>query len=157
MRSAERGVRNKIRTKSVSPPNSAFEKWSPRSDSHRRIRVYETRPVAAEAQGQRQIRRPKSEGRRKPEFRNPNDEAPRRFGFLKWRSHVDLHHELPPSQSGVQNSLHLESVANDETRSPNDKTADSPLVRISSFVILSVFVIRNSDFEDGIRDRTCTD
>jgi hypothetical protein len=22
---------------------------------------------------------------------------------LKWRSHVDLHHELPPSQSGVQN------------------------------------------------------
>ena len=27
--------------------------WSPWSDSHRRIRVYETRPVAAEAQGQR--------------------------------------------------------------------------------------------------------
>src|SRR5436305_10751937 len=26
-------------------------KWSPWSDSHRRIRVYETRPVAAEAQG----------------------------------------------------------------------------------------------------------
>gem|GEM_PF-4378624 len=27
----------------------------------------------------------------------------------KWRSHVDLHHEPPPSQSGVQNCLHLES------------------------------------------------
>ena len=27
----------------------------------------------------------------------------------KWRSHVDLHHEPPPSQSGVQNLLHLES------------------------------------------------
>ena len=26
-------------------------KWGPWSDSHRRIRVYETRPVAAEAQG----------------------------------------------------------------------------------------------------------
>src|SRR4030095_6642134 len=26
-------------------------KWSPWSDSHRRIRVYETRPVAAEARG----------------------------------------------------------------------------------------------------------
>ncbi len=24
-------------------------------------------------------------------------------GLSKWRSHVDLHHELPPSQSGVQN------------------------------------------------------
>ena len=31
--------------------------------------------------------------------------------FGKWRSHVDLHHEPPPSQSGVQNSLHLESMA----------------------------------------------
>ena len=30
--------------------HSAFE-WGPWSDSHRRIRVYETRPVAAEAQG----------------------------------------------------------------------------------------------------------
>lgn len=27
------------------------EGWSPGSDSHRRIRVYETRPVAAEARG----------------------------------------------------------------------------------------------------------
>ena len=26
--------------------------WGPWSDSHRRLRVYETRPVAAEAQGQ---------------------------------------------------------------------------------------------------------
>src|ERR1017187_2717682 len=26
-------------------------KWSPGSDSHRRLRVYETRPVAAEARG----------------------------------------------------------------------------------------------------------
>ena len=32
-------------------PRSAFE-WGPWSDSHRRIRVYETRPVATEAQGQ---------------------------------------------------------------------------------------------------------
>ena len=32
-------------------PEPAGEGWSPRSDSHRRIRVYETRPVAAEAQG----------------------------------------------------------------------------------------------------------
>jgi hypothetical protein len=48
-------------------------KWSPWSDSHRRLRVYETRPVAAEAQG-----------------------------LLNWRSHVDLHHELPPSQGSVQ-------------------------------------------------------
>ena len=36
---------------------------------------------------------------------------PSDFGFLHWRSHVDLHHEPPPSQSGVQNWLHLESVA----------------------------------------------
>ena len=57
-------------------------KWSLRSDSHRRIRVYKTRPVAAEAQG-----------------------------LGKWRSHVDLHHELPASQTGVQNYLHLESMA----------------------------------------------
>ena len=57
-------------------------KWSPWSDSHRRIRVYETRPVAAEARG-----------------------------LGKWRSHVDLHHELPASQTGVQNYLHLESMA----------------------------------------------
>ena len=51
-------------------------KWGPRSDSHRRIRVYETRPVAAEAQGR-----------------------------FKWCSHVDSHHEPPPSQSGVQKLL----------------------------------------------------
>src|SRR6266568_4418497 len=57
-------------------------KWSPWSDSDRRIRVYETRPVAAEARG-----------------------------LGKWRSHVDLHHELPASQTGVQNYLHLESIA----------------------------------------------
>src|SRR5213080_1307922 len=57
-------------------------KWSPWSDSHRRIRVYETRPVAAEARG-----------------------------LGKWRSHVDLHHEFPASQTGVQNYLHLESMA----------------------------------------------
>jgi hypothetical protein len=31
----------------------AGRRWSPWSDSHRRIRVYETRPVAAEAQGLR--------------------------------------------------------------------------------------------------------
>jgi hypothetical protein len=24
-------------------------------------------------------------------------------GLANWRSHVDLHHEPPPSQSGVQN------------------------------------------------------
>ena len=30
--------------------------WSPWSDSHRRIRVYETRPVAAEAQGHVNLR-----------------------------------------------------------------------------------------------------
>jgi hypothetical protein len=30
-------------------------KWGPWSDSHRRIRVYETRPVAAEAQGQKEV------------------------------------------------------------------------------------------------------
>ena len=30
-------------------------KWSPWSDSHRRIRVYETRPVAAEAQGLKMV------------------------------------------------------------------------------------------------------
>src|SRR5215470_6621429 len=29
--------------------------WSPWSDSHRRIRVYETRPVAAEAQGLKMV------------------------------------------------------------------------------------------------------
>ena len=33
---------------------------------------------------------------------------------IKWCSHVDLHHELPPSQSGVQNYLHLESKLNAE-------------------------------------------
>ena len=32
-------------------------------------------------------------------------------GLGKWRSHVDLHHELPASQTGVQNYLHLESMA----------------------------------------------
>src|SRR5437773_9692902 len=31
------------------------KKWSPWSDSHRRIRVYETRPVAAEAQGRKKF------------------------------------------------------------------------------------------------------
>ena len=31
-------------------PKPAGEDWSPWSDSHRRIRVYETRPVASEAQ-----------------------------------------------------------------------------------------------------------
>src|SRR5262249_42897006 len=41
--------------------------WGPWSDSHRRIRVYETRPVAAEAQG----RKGKSEGRRSKAERNP--------------------------------------------------------------------------------------
>jgi hypothetical protein len=30
-------------------------KWGPWSDSHRRIRVYETRPVAAEAQGLKMV------------------------------------------------------------------------------------------------------
>jgi hypothetical protein len=32
-------------------PKPTGEGWSPWSDSHRRLRVYETRPVAAEAQG----------------------------------------------------------------------------------------------------------
>ena len=58
------------------------EGWGLWSDLHRRLRVYETRPVAAEARG-----------------------------LGKWRSHVDLHHELPASQTGVQNYLHLESMA----------------------------------------------
>ena len=44
VRNADRGV-----------PHSALTtphwKWGPRSDSHRRIRVYETRPVAAEGTG----------------------------------------------------------------------------------------------------------
>src|SRR5882762_2314176 len=45
--------------------------WGPWSDSHRRIRVYETRPVAAEAQGQRQIRRPKETRIPKAEWPGP--------------------------------------------------------------------------------------
>ena len=45
--------------------------WSPWSDSHRRIRVYETRPVAAEAQGRGQIRKPNSEDRTRSEIPRP--------------------------------------------------------------------------------------
>ena len=52
-------------------------KWGLWSDSHRRIRVYETRPVAAEAQRQH------------------------------WRSHVDLHHEPSPSHGEMHNSYTL--------------------------------------------------
>src|SRR3954451_23450851 len=49
MRSADFGMWNK--DPGFCTTHSAF-KWGPWSDSHRRLRVYETRPVAAEAQGQ---------------------------------------------------------------------------------------------------------
>ena len=50
------------------------------------------------------------EARGRRERQNDEGEIPTsRLRFPKWRSHVDLHHEPPPSQSGVQNSLHLES------------------------------------------------
>ena len=60
-------------------------KWGLWSDLHRRIAVYETAPVASEAQRR--------------------DIYDLRFAIhdlRNWCSHVDLHHELPPSQSGVQ-------------------------------------------------------
>src|SRR6266700_1168574 len=78
--------------------------WSPWSDSHRRIRVYETRPVAAEAQGLGNV-----EWRRRSAERASGRPWIPHSGFRvphsRWRSHVDLHHEPPPSQSGVQNLL----------------------------------------------------
>ena len=55
---------------------------------------------------------------------------------FNWRSHVDLHHELPPSQSGVQNSLHLESPRNSECEGRNAEL-NSRVNRINSaFCIL---------------------
>src|SRR3989442_8982251 len=78
LRPIEIGVAKRIRT-----VTSAFTghyaanytmttmKWSLWSDSHRRIRVYETRPVAAEAQGR------------------------------KWRPRQELHMRPPPSQGGA--------------------------------------------------------
>ena len=54
----EIGVTNRIRTgtnaftgRDASCYIMITIKWSPGSDSHRRLRVYETRPVAAEARG----------------------------------------------------------------------------------------------------------
>ena len=55
---------------------------------------------------------------------------------FNWRSHVDLHHELPPSQGGVQNSLHLESPRNSECEGRNAEL-NSRVNRINSaFCIL---------------------
>ena len=50
-------------------------KWGPWSDSHRRIRVYETRPVAAEAQGHLKVALSRG-------F------APRTSAFAEQRSHL---------------------------------------------------------------------
>src|SRR2546422_82828 len=49
--------------------------WSLWSDSHRRIRVYKTRPVAAEAQRRRksETRMPKSEINPNAEYRSPKE------------------------------------------------------------------------------------
>src|SRR5437870_10545242 len=92
-------------------------KWSPWSDLHRRIRVYETRPVAAEAQGRsemssdeiRMTNETVHDGCR-PDSSFDIRHSTFELHHLEWCSHVDLHHEPPPSQSGVQNWLHLESV-----------------------------------------------
>ena len=88
-----------------------IKKWSPWSDSHRRIRVYETRPVAAEGTGAEQNAecRMKNDEFRMPAMRAPFCTLHSAFFIQKWRSHVDLHHEPPPSQSGVHIYLHLES------------------------------------------------
>jgi len=58
LRPIEIGVTNRIRTgtnaftgRDASCYIMITIKWSPWSDSHRRLRVYETRPVASEAQG----------------------------------------------------------------------------------------------------------
>jgi hypothetical protein len=71
---------------------SSLENWSPWSDSHRRIRVYETRPVAAEAQGL----------------------------SINWRSHVDSHHEPSPSQGEMQicYTLRAKTLTLDDGNSP---------------------------------------
>ena len=57
-RPIEIGVTNRIRTgtnaftgRDASCYIMITIKWSPGSDSHRRLRVYETRPVASEARG----------------------------------------------------------------------------------------------------------
>src|SRR5260370_33612655 len=82
--------------------------WSPWSDSHRRIRVYETRPVASEAQGPALKCRINNEEcrmgtRHSHSYFLPFFDLRSSFFIQEWRSHVDLHHEPPPSQSGVQN------------------------------------------------------
>src|SRR5580765_5036759 len=55
-------VKCRMKNSAFSIPPSALE-WSPWSDLHRRIRVYETRPVAAEAQGPTKCRRRNGECR----------------------------------------------------------------------------------------------
>lgn len=95
--------------------------WSPWSDSHRRIRVYKTRPVAAEAQGRWKwgIKNCELRMRGASPVRSASGVGVRHSPFsirhLKWCSHVDLHHEPPPSQGGVQGSRYtlraLASVA----------------------------------------------
>ena len=57
-----------------------------------------------------------------------------------WYSHVDLHHELPPSQSGVQSYLHLESVFSAEFGVQWGMTATP----------------HSSPHLIGVRDQTCT-
>ena len=57
------------------------KKWSPVTDSHRRIPVYKTGPVAAEATGQTKIRMPKPEGRKKSEIAILKNERQYSSGF----------------------------------------------------------------------------
>src|SRR3974390_2502034 len=64
----------------------SFE-WGPWSDSHRRIRVYETRPVAAEAQGLKMV--------------STTGIAPVTSGFARRRSDLtELRGQLALSQGG---------------------------------------------------------
>jgi hypothetical protein len=61
-------------------------KWSPWSDSHRRLRVYKTRPVAAEAQG----REEKYEGRRMKDELNQVPRASDSIAFILLTSYFLL-------------------------------------------------------------------
>src|SRR5271170_4318166 len=60
--------------------------WGPRSDSHRRIQVYKTRPVAAEAQGQ---------------MASTAGIAPATSTFARWRSNLTGLHGQMASVAGL--------------------------------------------------------
>ena len=84
------------------PPSTL--KWSPWSDLHRRIRVYETRPVAAEAQGLRKIRRPNLWLLAKSDFEFRASDF--KNGALTWICTTNLRLR----RAACRISLHLESV-----------------------------------------------